>query len=87
MKQLRYNKQLDFNEPGDDFDLLAKLLFSGEDHIVCKNIDFEDTELVKKMKDTVDRHYKELFPEKTDTPKLELYVYEDSKCYLVSLIK
>ena len=87
MKQLRYNKQLDFNEPGDDFDLLVKLLFSGENHIVCRNIDFEDTELVKKMKDTVDRHYKELFPEKTDTPKVELYAYEDSKCYLVSLIK
>ena len=78
---------MDFNEPGDDFDLLAKLLFSGENHIVYKNIDFEDTELVKKMKDTVDRHYKKLFPEKTDTPKVELYVYEDSKCYLVSLIK
>ena len=78
---------MDFNEPGDDFDLLAKLLFSGENHIVCRSIDFEDTELVKKMKDTVDRHYKELFPEKTDTPKVELYVYEDSKCYLVSLIK
>lgn len=78
---------MDFNEPGDDFDLLVKLLFSGENHIVCRNIDFEDTELVKKMKDTVDRHYKELFPEKTDTPKVEIYVYEDSKCYLVSLIK
>ena len=85
MKKLRYHKQLDFNEPGDDFNLLMKLLLSGEEKVICMNLNVKDKKVLRNLGETVERCYREKFPESHLSPEIELYEYEYNKCYIVSL--
>lgn len=87
--QLKHSKMIDFKESDltEGIKCLMRFLIDGERHVLCKNIDLDDENVLKALDEHIDGCYYERYPKSLLSPTLEFYECSGDSIYAVRLIR
>ena len=86
--QLKHCKMIDFKESDltEGICCLMGFLMDGDRHVLCKNLDLNDEEVLKVLDEYIDKCYYERYPKSLLSPTLDIYD-PGNDVYAVRLIR